>query len=431
MSSGWRNWTGDQHCEPAVLERPASEAQVVDAVGRARNAGRTLRVAGTGHSFNDAVLTDGHLLHLGAMNRVLDADPSTGLVEVQGGITLHELGARLADLGLALENLGDVDVQTIAGAISTATHGTGARYANVSSQVAALQLVAADGSVVRCGEHDDDQLRAARVSLGALGPVTSVTLRAVPLYTLRRVDEPMPLSRTLDRLDELVGSRERFELFTLPYTDVALTRTTENTDGPPAPPSAFHAWVENSLIENKLLALVLQAGRLAPSQIPRISRLVARAFSGGELVDRSDRVYANRRDVRFTEMEYAIPRENGPEALRRVLDTIERRALPIAFPIEMRVVRGDDAPLCTAHARDSAYIAVHQVRGQEFETYFRAVEAIMDSYGGRPHWGKRHYQSAATLKDRYPLWDAWQAARDRLDPERAFANDYTRRVLGD
>jgi L-gulonolactone oxidase len=430
MSSVWRNWTGDQRCAPAVIERAGSEAEVVQAVGRARAAGRTLRVAGTGHSFNDAVLTDGHILHLGAMNRVLDADPSTGLVEVEAGITLHELGARLADLGLALENLGDVDVQSLAGAISTATHGTGARFANISSQVAALELVAADGSVVRCGEDDEDLLRAARVSIGALGPITSVTLRAVPLYTLRRVDEPMPLGATLDRLDELVDSRERFELFTLPYTDVALTRTTEKTDRPPAPPGAVSAWIEESLMENKLLALVLQAGRLAPGLIPRINRTVARAFSGGELVDHSHHVYANRRDVRFTEMEYAVPRERGAEALRRVMDMIERRRLPVGFPIEMRFVAPDDAFLSPAEGRATCYIAVHMYRGLEFETYFRAVEAIMDEYGGRPHWGKRHYQSAATLSKRYPDWDRFAAVRARLDPDGLFANDYVKRVLG-
>ena len=329
MAHVWRNWAGDQRCAPAILERPTSEAQVVDAVGRAREAGHTLRVAGSGHSFTDAALTDGHMLDLGALNQVLDADPASGLVEVQAGIKLHDLGARLADLGLAMENLGDVDVQSLAGAISTATHGTGARFANVSSQVAALSLVAADGSVVRCGEDDEDLQRAARVSIGALGPITSVTLRCVPLYTLRRIDEPKPLGKTLDQLDELVDSRERFELFTFPYTDIALTRTTETTDRKPSPPGPARAWLEETLVENKLLALVLQAGRLAPGLIPGINRAVAKAFRGGELVDRSDRVYANRRDVRFTEMEYAIPREHGAEALRRVLDTIERRKLPV------------------------------------------------------------------------------------------------------
>ena len=430
MTETWRNWAGEQRCAPALIDRPASEAQVVDAVGRAREAGHVLRVAGTGHSFTDAVLTDGHMLHLGAMNRVIDADPATGLVEVEAGITLHELGERLAELGLAMENLGDVDVQSLAGAISTATHGTGARFANVSSQVAAMQLVAADGSVVRCGEGDEDLLRAARVSIGALGPITSVTLRCVPLYTLRRIDEPRPLGATLDGLDEIVDSREWFELFVFPYTDIALTRTTEKTDRPPAPPGRARAWVEEVLVENKVLGLMLGAGKRAPGLIPRINRATARAFRGGELIDRSDRVYANRRDVRFTEMEYAIPREHGAEALTRVLEMIERRKLPVGFPIEMRFVAPDDAFISPAGGRDTCYIAVHMIRGTEFETYFRAVEAIMDEYGGRPHWGKRHYQSAATLRERYPEWDRFAVVRQRLDPDGLFANDYVKRVLG-
>ena len=352
-------------------------------------------------------------------------------MSVEAGITLHALGKRLAELGLAMENQGDIDSQTLAGAISTATHGTGARYRNVSSQVATVRLVTAAGQVVELTqESDPDALAAARVGVGSLGVISSVTLRAVPIFTIERIDAPRPLTDTLERLDELADAPDHFEFFVFPYADVALTRTSTRSDRPPEPEDPRRVWVREALIENRALDLMCRAGRRFPGAIPAINRRVSSLVTESQKIDRGHNVYATRRDVRFTEMEYGIPREHGAEAVRRVLDLIERRRLPIGFPIEVRIVAGDDAHLSTAHGRDTCYIAVHQYSGMEFETYFRAVEAIMDSYGGRPHWGKRHYQSAETLRTRYPEWDRWQSVRARLDPEGTFVNDYSRRVLG-
>ena len=425
----WSNWTGDQRCAPAAYDEPASEPELIDAIGRARAHGLRVRAVGTGHSFNDAALTDGHMISLRRLKRVIDADRASGLVEVEAGISLHELGPALADRGLAMENLGDVDAQSLAGALATATHGTGAGFRNLSAQVAALRLVSADGSAVTCSADEDPELfRAARVGLGALGVVSSVTLRCVPLYTLRRVDEQRPLGEVLDRLEELADAHERFELFTFPYSGLALTRTTERTGG--APRVRRGEAVRDVLLENAALGAFCRAGRALPRLVPAIDRAVGRLATGGERVDLSYRIYANPRLVHFTEMEYAVPREAGAEVVRAVLDLVERRRLPILFPLEVRFAAGDDAFLSPAHDRDSCYVAVHQYRGMEFETYFRAVEAIMDEHGGRPHWGKRHYQSAATLEPKYPEWGRFAAMRDRLDPDRLFENDYTRRVLG-
>jgi L-gulonolactone oxidase len=425
----WTNWAGDQRCAPAAIETPASEAEVAEAVRRAAAAGRPVRVAGAGHSFTDAACTDGHLLSLHRMGRVLRTDGE--LAEVEAGASIRALGPALAEHGLALENQGDVDPQSIAGAISTATHGTGARFRNISAQVEALRLVTASGEVVDCDAgRDPDVFRAARVAIGALGVLTRVTLRCAPLYTLRRTDAPRPLEETLDRLDELVDSHERFELFVFPYTRVALTRVTERTADPPAPPPPRAEWLQDVVFENRLLDLFMRAGRAAPRAIPALNRTIARLFSGSVRVDRSYRIYANPRLVRFTEMEYAIPRAAGREALERVMALVERRRLPISFPIEFRFVAPDDAFLSPAAGRDTAYVAVHVYRGMEHETYFRAVESIMREYDGRPHWGKRHYRTAADLAPAYPDWDRFQEVRERLDPGRLFANDYTRRVLG-
>ena len=430
MPELWTNWAGDQRCAPAAIERPATEDEVVAAVARAAAAGQPVRVAGAGHSFSDAVLTDGHLLKLDRLNRVLRADAASGLAEVEAGISINALGPALADHGLALENQGDVDPQSVAGAISTATHGTGATFQNLSGQVAAIRLVTEQGPVDCSADADPDLFRAARVGLGALGAITRVTVRCAPLYTLRRLDAPRPLDETLDRLEELVDGHERFELFVFPYTRVALTRTTEATDDPPRPLSPAREWLADDLLENGVLGLFNRTGRALPAAIPALNRTIARLFQGGERVDRSYRIYANPRRVRFSEMEYAVPRAAGREALERVLAMVERRRLPISFPLEFRFVAPDDAYLSPSHGRATAYVAVHVYRGMEHETYFRAVESIMREYDGRPHWGKRHYRTAADLAPAYPEWDRFQEARERLDPHRRFRNDYLDRVLG-
>jgi L-gulono-1,4-lactone dehydrogenase len=431
VASVWTNWAGDQRCSPEVVEEPVDEHGVAAALARATAAGRSVRVAGAGHSFTDAACTDGHMLRLARMNGLMAANTETGLAWVQGGATIHELGPQLAERGLALENQGDVDPQTIAGAIATATHGTGARYPNISAQVVRLRLVTAAGEAVECSAEDDpDLFRAARVGLGALGVVTRVALRCAPLYTLRRTDSPQPLDDVLERLNEHVDRSERFELFVFPYTRTALTRTTERTDDPPRPPWRLAKWLNDVVFENRLFELFLRAGRLAPFAIPRINRRLAGLVRTSERVDRSYRVYANPRLVRFTEMEYALPRAAGREALERVMALIERHRLPISFPIEFRFVAADDAFLSPAAGRDTAYIAVHVYRPMEHETYFRAVESIMREYDGRPHWGKRHYRTAADLAPAYPDWDRFQAVRERLDPRRRFRNDYVDRVLG-
>ena len=427
----WRNWAGDQRCAPHAIEEPAREAELVEAVGRAADQGLRVRAAGAGHSFTDIACTDGVMVRLRRMNRVLDADRSSGLVRVEAGISLRELGPQLASRGLAMENQGDVDPQTVAGAIATATHGTGPRFGNLATQVAALRLVTASGDVVEVSEDADPELYlAARVNLGALGVVSEVTLRCVPLFTLRRVDDTMPLEEAIARVDELADAHDHFEFFTFPYTDVALTRASERTSEPPRPPPAWQAFLEDVVLVNGALGASCRIGKLAPRAVPALNRAIARAAGRSERSDHSYLVYPNRRSVVFTEMEYAIPRAAVGVAVERVMDLVKRRQLPVSFPLEVRVVAPDDAFLSTAHGRETAYVAVHMYRGTEFESYFRGVEAIMDEYGGRPHWGKRHYQSAATLRHRYPEWDRFQVVRERLDPEGVFQNDYTERVLG-
>jgi L-gulono-1,4-lactone dehydrogenase len=427
----WRNWTGDQTCFPAEVIAPRNRAELVEAVARAAEAGRKVSVPGAGHSFTEAAMTDGTMLRIDALNRVIDADPSSGLVKVEGGIVLADLNEQLHRLGLAMENLGDIDQQTIAGTISTATHGTGAGLRNISAQVEAIDLVTADGAVRELSAGSDpDLLRAARVGVGALGAIATVTLRAVPAFTLHRVDEPRPLDAVLSGFTDLAAANDHFEFFVFPYTSKALTIRRNRTDRPPKPRGPVRRYVGDVIVENGIGDLLLRLARRRRSLIPRFTSFAARMMSQGEHLDRSDRIFANHRTIRFTEMEYAIPRADGPDALRRVLELIDRERFEVPMPIECRVVAADDALLSPSYDRDTTYVAVHQYRGMEWRPYFEAVEEIMDSLGGRPHWGKRHFQSAATLAGRYPRWADFQAVRDELDPHRVFSNEYADRVLG-
>ncbi|HWB69155.1 MAG TPA: D-arabinono-1,4-lactone oxidase [Solirubrobacterales bacterium] len=429
--TGWRNWAGDQACRPVEAVRPADRDALVEAVQRAAQAGRKVSVAGSGHSFTEAAMTDGTMLHIEALRGVLDADVSSGLVRVGAGTVLADLNEELHGLGLAMENLGDIDRQTIAGAISTGTHGTGAKLRNISSQVEAIELVLGDGSVRELSRDGDPALlRAARVGVGALGAMSAVTLRCVPAFTLHRVDTPRPIGEVLETFQERADANDHYEFFTFPYADSALVLERNRTDSPPRPRGRPGAFLNDIVLENWALGALSGTGKLMPSTIPRLARLAAALAGGSKSTDRSDRIFANERRVRFTEMEYGVPREHGPEAARRVIEWVRENRYPVFFPIEVRVTAGDDALLSPSHERDSAYIAVHQYRGMEWRPYFEAVEEIMNEYGGRPHWGKRHFQTAETLAPRYPAWGDFAAAREALDPGRVFANEYASRVLG-
>ncbi len=427
----WTNWTGDQVCEPFEYAEPRSIDEVTELVGRARDAGRVVRVVGAGHSFTPAVLTDGTLISLDEMQQVLDIDRDAGLVRVEAGIRLSSLNTALAMNGLALENLGDIDVQSIAGATATGTHGTGAKLQNLSAGITALDLVTGAGEVVHIDASEQpDEWRAARVSLGALGVITSLTLRVVPAFTLRGVDAPTPLDDVLGDLDRFVEDNEHFEFYMFPHSEMAQTRTNNRVDQEPRPPSRFKSWLEDELLINGAFGVTRRIGRRFPSAIPTINRITAKAWGSSERVDRSFRIFASSRKVRFTEMEYAVPRRHALAAIREVKDIADRTALKVSFPIEVRFVAPDDAFLSPAGGRETCYIAVHVFEKMPWEHYFRAVEEAMNAFEGRPHWGKRHFQTHESLRTLYPDWDRFLDVRERFDPERMFSNTYVKQVLG-
>jgi L-gulonolactone oxidase len=430
MSETWRNWARNQECRPAAIEHPESEDELVRIVREAAAAGQRVKVVGAGHSFTAIALTDGRLVQLDRYQRLLAADAATALVTVQAGIPLSKLNDVLHARGLAMPNLGDIAYQSIAGAISTATHGTGVKLTGLAGAVVGMRLIAGDGSIIECSaEQEPEVFHAARVGLGALGIVSTVTLQCVPAFNLRAVECPTRVDELLANLEEHVYGNDHFEFFWVPHTGWALTKWNNRTDDEERPRGRWQAFRDDMLMSNTAFGALCRVGRLRPSLIPRLSRMIP---SSGrvEYIERSDRVFASPRLVRFYEMEYAIPIEHAAEALNRVRDFVKRSGLMISFPVEVRFTAADDIPLSTASWRPSCYIAVHVYQGTQYQQYFEAVEDIMDDYGGRPHWGKLHFQTAETLAPRYPEWDRFQAVRARLDPEGRFTNAYLDRVLG-
>ena len=431
MTATWRNWGATARCAPASVGRPDSEAQIVDVVRSAAAAGRRVKAVGSGHSFTDIACTDGDLLDLHAYNRILSIDREKCQVTVESGISIWDLTRQIWGHGMSLPNQGDVAYQTVSGATSTATHGTGLKLRNLSTQICALTLVDGAGSVVRCAPDENaDLFHVARVGLGALGIVSTVTIQCVEAFKLHAVETPDELDPTLDAFEDLIAANDHFEFYWFPHTEKVMRIASNRTSDPERPKGRVSGWVDDILLENHAFGMVQRLGRWRKAWIPGLARFTGSLLSRSETTDAAYRVFANERLVRFAEMEYALPRAAVPEALRAVRSMIERRRLRISFPIEVRAVAPDDIPLSTAYGRDTGYIAVHVDWKQPYEPYFREVEAIMDGYDGRPHWGKLHFQRAETLRPRYPEWDAFLAARDRLDPKRVFHNAYLERVLG-
>jgi L-gulonolactone oxidase len=426
----WKNWAGNQFSVPDAIVRPETEDELSALVKAAAREGVPVKARGAGHSFTGAAATDGRMVVLDRYRRVLDVDTERFRVTVEAGITLAELNEALDARGLAMANLGDIAYQTVAGATSTATHGTGATLPSLSAQIVGLRLVTGDGSVLSCTAEDESEVfHCARVGVGALGLLSAVTLQVVPAFHLRAVNEPMRVDAILADLDALVDGNDHFEFFWVPHTGWALTKRNNRTTDPLAPPARIEEWWRKVAMENYAFGALCRLGRFHPAWIPRLARALPSSGSH-EYVDKSYRVYASPRMVRFYEMEYEIPRDACAEALTRVRKLVDDENLKLSFPVEVRFTAADDIPLSTGYGRTNAYIAVHVYQGMSYERYFRGVEAIMDSYGGRPHWGKLHFQTAETLAPRYREWDRFQAIRQRLDPDGRFANSYTRQIFG-
>ncbi|WP_328620087.1 D-arabinono-1,4-lactone oxidase [Streptomyces sp. NBC_00354] len=431
-AGAWHNWAGNVTAAPARVVTPASVGELQEAVRRAAEDGLKVKAVGTGHSFTAAAATDGVLVRPQALAGIREIDRAAGTVTVAGGTVLKDLNQALAREGLSLTNMGDIMEQTVSGATSTGTHGTGRDSASIAAQIRGLELVTADGRLITCSEKDNPEVfAAARIGIGALGIVTAITFAVEPIFFLTAREEPMGFDRVTAEFDQHFAENEHFEFYWFPHTGNCNTKRNNRSQGPAAPPGAVSAWVEDELLSNGVFQAVNSLGRAVPAAIPSIARIASRALSARTYTDIPYKVFTSPRRVRFVEMEYALPREQVVEALRELKTTVDRSGLRISFPVEVRTAPADDIALSTASGRETAYIAVHMYKGTPYQAYFTAAERIFTAHGGRPHWGKVHTRDAEYFARVYPRFGEFTALRDRLDPERLFGNDYLRRVLGE
>ena len=430
QTTRWSNWAGNQQTGSVLVSKPQTESELQQVVQNAQTSGRRVKAVGSGHSFTAIAVAEEVLVDLSKYDEILAIDKINQTVTVQSGIQLSKLNQALYENSLAMQNLGDIAYQTIAGAISTSTHGTGAKFTGIANQVVALRVVLADSSIVECSANVNAELfSCARVGLGAIGLISTVTLKVVPAFNLAVIEEPMRVDDVLQNLDLHVDSNDHFEFFWVPHTGWALTKRNNRNNLPIEPMSKMSHWYSKTLMENYAFGAVCMLGRARPSLIPKLAKALP-SSGRNEYSDASHKVFASKRIIKFYEMEYAIPREACAEALNRVRRMVTDSGFFLNFPVEVRFTAPDEIPLSTASNRESAYIAVHIYKGMNYVPYFTEVESIMNSYQGRPHWGKLHFQNASTLASRYPQWDVFQSVRNQVDPKRMFSNQYLETVLG-
>ena len=430
--SEWRNWGRNVTATPAQVVHAGSVEGVSDAVQRAVDDGLRVRVAGSGHSFTPLVATDGLLLHLDRLSGVLAVDRERHRVRVLAGTPLHVLNPALQALGLALPNLGDIDRQTVSGAIATGTHGTGTRRQGIAAAVSGLTLVLADGSRLDCSAEVEPQVfDAARVGLGALGVVTEVEVQCVPAYRLHAKETPTSLTDLLPVLQEEADGTDHLDLLWFPHTDRVLAKRNDvvGPDEGPPPLARWRSTLEDDLLANRFFEVVNRVGAARPAMVPSINRLSARFLGSREFSDDSWKVFCSPRDVRFVESEYAVPRHAVEAVLTELRAWFARTGAPVPFPVEVRFIAADDVWLSTAHERDNAYVAVHQYHRIDPGPLFAAFEAIVAEHDGRPHWGKVHGLGSDRLRALYPRFDDFRAVRERLDPGHLFTNEHVAHLL--
>lgn len=423
----WRNWTGNVEGIPQYTMYPKSVQDVVEVIHIAKKKEKKIRIVGSGHSFTPLVQTEDILVSLDELKGIVDVDTQAMAVEVWAGTKLYDLGQLLQQTGYAQENLGDIDSQSIAGAISTGTHGTGITFGSLSTQVLEITAVLHSGEIIVCSEKENsDYWKAFQLSLGLLGIIVKIKLKVIPAYSLVYESRKEPFSLVMEKLEEYKQNRH-FEFFVFPYSNHVQVKFANETERE-AGDLKWHK-LKIELLENKVFSLLSNGCRRFPSISKRVSQLSAKAVPNMKIIGQSFRVFATSRNVPFYEMEYSIPAQYMRNVVKEIYELIQEKEYQVHFPIECRYVKGDDIWLSPAYERDSAYIAVHMYKGMKYADYFGAVEQIFQKYEGRPHWGKMHTMTYEQLRAMYPKPHSFLQVRQLLDETGLFLNPYIEKIF--
>jgi len=427
MKTTFKNWSESVVCHPAERLYPSSEEEISKIIINAKARNQKIRVVGSGHSFTPLVETDSILISLDRLKGLISADKTKLEAEVFAGTKLRDLGPLLHQKGMAVENMGDIDKQSVAGAFSTSTHGTGINFGILSTQVLAITLINGEGEIIRLEkEMHGDEFKAAQVSLGMLGIITRMKLRLLPSYKLNYVAKKSTFDEALANIEKYNAENRNFEFFWFPHTESCQVKFANTTDKKISN-ETFHKW--NGLVmENYALKVVSEISRVfsAPKSMAKLS---AAGLSGSDYTNWSYKVFTTDRLVKFQEMEFNIPREFFKAALREMKEMIEAKQIKVHFIIECRFVKQDDILISPAYGRESAYIAVHMYKGMEYKMYFDEAQKIFMKYGGRPHWGKMHFCTKEYLQNQYPKWNVFSEIRKKYDSQNMFLNEYLEKLF--
>ena len=425
----FQNWGKTIDSTVQELIYPNSEDSLAEIVRSASKQGKNIRVVGSGHSWTHLVKTNQILVSLDDWQGELEVNKPMLQATVKAGTKLFRLSEFLFSNGMAMENMGDIDRQSIAGALSSGTHGTGIQFGVLANQLREITFVNGKGELVTCSPENNLPLfKAAQVSLGSLGIITRMKLQAVPAYHLRCVKKKESFDEVLAQIDKHKKENRNFELFWFPYSDTVATKYLNETKEPADQPG-FGKYLVDVVYENGTFYMISELTRMFNGLAKSVSLLAAGGISSGVEIAPSHKIYASPRLVRFYEMEYGVPSEYGPEVLRKIRDFIAKEKINVHFPIEYRYVKGDDIYISPAHGRETCFISVHMYLGMPYKAYFDGLEKIFNQYDSRPHWGKMHTLTAKDLKPKYPKWDDFLNFREEQDPNGVFLNDYLKSIF--
>jgi FAD-linked oxidoreductase len=418
-----KNWGGNVHFNPEQVMTPASTKEIIEIVNLARERKKKIRVIGAGHSFSPLVATNQILVDLKRMNELIAVDAEACTATFAAGASISKLTEELWQHGLALSNQGDINHQTLAGAVSTGTHGTGINFGSLSSFVTAIEFVDGSGEVQNISRSSpNDLIYAAQVQLGVFGILTKITVQCERKFVLRDVRRTYSLEECLSRFDEDVKKNRHVEFFWFPYSALAqiksLTIVNETN-----PRNALSAFFDDEIVERFLYSGLCEVTKLIRPMAKHTSKLCGNLIPSSDYANWSYRVFPSSRKVRFTEMEYAVPLDAGLECFKAIRKMIETKGVCVFFPVEYRVAAADKAWLSPFFGRQSAIISLHVFKGVEQDYFFSEAEAIFRSFNGRPHWGKIHKMTAPQVAGMYPKWADFSILRKKYDPDNLFLND--------
>ena len=415
----WRNWSGSQYGSAEIFK-----PRQINELKKLLKSHAQIRAVGAGHSFSALVKTDAVLINLDRFKGVVAFDEDQTQCTVQAGTRLYDLGEYLAPINQALPNQGDIDQQSLAGAISTGTHGTGIDLPCLSAFVEGFELLTADGELLQCDRQQNTEIfQAGRVALGSFGILTKITLQNRSRYKLKEQIRLCPLQEVFANIDQWKHQHRHIEFWAFLHSDQVMLKTLDETDDAIQPRQ--DAWPS----EDALLTLCSELTRRLPATNPYLQKLLSVFVKPTCYVDWSNQIFPTPRKTKFNEMEYQIPVEQGLQCLEEVLHTLRKHQVPMFFPIEFRYVKGDDIWLSPFYARDSVSISIHQFHKQDYHAVFDLVEPILQKYQGRPHWGKLHSMTAASLRDLYAKWDDFMALRQQLDLNQKWLNPHLKQLF--